>query len=205
MRSYTLSLAIGALIASTAFAADACKIPAPGACKEVQTCGNPNSCGKCGCNAGCEKYCKVVCEMKEVKKTVWIVKCEDFCTSLPNCPDKCDNACDSGCEKACAGNCGGTCKSCDPCASLQNRDYIPPKCGKVRTKKVLEKKEIVCKIPSYKCIVVYACASCGQNCGGEKVDQQAPAAPAPAPAPDSKTTLTAPEPPVVGASFMMSR
>ena len=190
------------MIISCAIAGDAGNTSAPGTCNEVQTCGDPNCCAHCGCHDCCEKYCKVVCEMKEIKKTVWAVKCEDFCTSLPSCPLNCDDCCDP-CNKECCkeSNCDNGGKCCNPCASIENRNYNPPKCGKVRTKKTLEKKEITCKIPSYKCVVVYACANCGSKCGGERAAQEAPAKdPTPAPAP--KTTLIAPEPPVFGTSFI---
>lgn len=205
MRTFLLSLAVGWLLADAAIAADACKTPA--ACTEVQTCGSPDQCGRCGHGGACEKYCRVVCEMKEVKKTVWVVKCEDFCAPLPNCHHGQGCGCgacnaeqtyttDVGCDDGCGG------KKCDPCAVEKNKCLVPPKCGKVREKKTLEKKEIVCKVPSYKCVVVYACSSCGvQECGSETAPA-APASPAaPAPMP-SKTTQDAPLPPVVGASFV---
>ena len=207
MRTLVLSLAIGWLLADAAAATEACKTPA--ACTEVQTCGSADHCGRCGSRCPCEKYCRVVCETKEVKKTVWVVTCSDFCAPLPNCGHKgCGNcaACNAGeacgAEPACSDGCGGA--KCDPCAVEKNKCLVPPKCGKVREKKTLEKKEIVCKVPSYKCVVVYACSNCGgQECGGEKAPATAPAnAPAaPAPAP-SKTTQNAPLPPIVGASFV---
>lgn len=182
-------MAIGMLIVYAAVApADTCNAPAP--CNEVQTCGAPDCCAHCGCHDCCDKYCRVVCEMKEIKKTVWVVKCEDFCAPLPGCGRCCDDGCES-CKDTTCDNCCD--KSCDPCASIENRKYIPPKCGKVRTKKTLEKKEITCKIPTYKCVVVYACGSCGsKGLDGEKAQPQAPAAPAPAPAP--KTTNSVPVP-----------
>ncbi len=200
MRTLVLSMAMGMLIVSAAAASDAGdNIPA--ACKEVQTCGAPDCCAHCGCHACCEKYCRVVCEMKEVKKTVWVVKCEDFCAPLPGCPLQCHECCKScdkeGCQTA---NCEGCDKCCNPCASLEDRCYVPPKCGKVREKKVLEKKEIVCKIPTYKCVVVYACANCGQKACEEKTEARDPAAPAPPPAP--KTTYISSEPPIISASYL---
>lgn len=207
MRTFLISLAIAVLVASAAIAADTCNVPA--ACKEVQTCGAPDSCGRCGCRASCEKYCRVVSEMKEVKKTVWVVKCDDFCAPLPRCPLQCAEGCGSCGKEGCpAASCEGCGKSCDPCANLENRNYIPPKCGKVRNKKTLEKKEVVCKIPAYKCVVVYACANCGPNCGGEKTEPPAPSATSPAPTmppappPPSKTTHDAPLPSIVSASFV---
>lgn len=210
MRTILLSLAVGWLLTDAAFAADACKTPA--ACTEVQTCGSADHCGRCGHAGPCEKYCKVVCGTKEVKKHVWVVKCEDFCVPLPNCGHKGCGGCDecracsaaeaSGCEPACR-DCGDG-KKCDPCAAEKNKCLVPPKCGKVREKKTLEKKEIVCKVPSYKCVVVYACSACGcQESGSEKAPAAAPtdtpAAPAPVP---TKTTQDAPLPPVIGASFV---
>lgn len=203
MRIFLISLAIGMLIVYAAVApADIGNATASEACSEVQTCGDPNCCAHCGCHACCEKYCRVVCEMKEVKKTVWVVKCEDFCAPLPGCPCDCGDGCESCDKKACnepgCENCCG--KSCDPCTSIENRNYVPPKCGKVRTKKTLEKKEITCTIPSYRCVVVYACANCGAKCGGEKAEPQTPAAPLPAPAP--KTTQNALHQPLVSTSYL---
>ena len=166
MKTYTLSLMIGLLISNGANAADLGGAPAPEACKEVQTCGAADCCAHCGCHCCCEKYCRVVCEMKEIKKIVWVVRCEDFCAPLPGCPLHCGAACEScgkeSCnESTCENGCG---KCCNSCADIENRNCVPPKCGKVRSKKILEKKEIVCKVPSYKCVVVYACSSCGSKC-----------------------------------------
>ncbi|NQU24790.1 MAG: hypothetical protein HQ567_26200 [Candidatus Nealsonbacteria bacterium] len=40
--------------------------------------------GKAGkCRSSCAKCCKVVCETKLVKKTVWVVECEEFCVANP--------------------------------------------------------------------------------------------------------------------------
>jgi hypothetical protein len=58
--------------------------------------------------------------MKEIKKTVWVVECEEFCTTLP-----------------------GRC--------------CTPRCGKVRCKKKLVKKEIKVQVPVYRCKVVDCC------------------------------------------------
>jgi hypothetical protein len=200
MRNLALPLALGCLIASATIAGEPSKTPSP--CGEAQTCGSPALCGRCGNHCCCEKYCKIVCEMKEVKKTVWVVKCSEFCTMMPNCGH--DDCC--GCESCQAGkscaepSCGCECgKKCDPCAAENNKCYVPPKCGKIREKKTLEKKEVVCKVPSYKCVVVYCCPQCG---GEEKASPSAPppANPAPSPAP-SKTTLDAPLPPILSTSY----
>jgi hypothetical protein len=44
-----------------------------------------------------------------------------------------------------------------------SKRIAPPNCGKVREKKTLVKKEVVCNVPSYKCVVVYCCPHCGCN------------------------------------------
>ena len=189
----TLSLAVGWLIADAAIAGQTC--PSPNACTEVETCGSANHCGRCGNAECCNKYCKVVCEIKKVKKHVWVVKCEEFCTSLPNCGRKCCGHCGSCTTDATCSDCRAG--KCDPCAVEKNNRIVPPRCGKMRVKKTLVKKEIVCEVPSYKCVVVYCCSSCGpQECGTEDA---APEAPVPAP---GKTTQNVPTPPVVGASFV---
>ena len=122
MRTFVLSLAVGWLIANTAIAGEACKAPA--ACTEVQTCGSPDRCGRCGCCCPCEKYCRVVCEMKEVKKTCWVVKCEDFCAPLPGCSRGCCEGCegrrDLRAEAGCSNECG---RKCDPCARKRSKCY----------------------------------------------------------------------------------
>ena len=193
MRTAALSLAIGLLVAGTAWAGEA--PPSPANCEKGETCGSPNCCSHCGRHGCCDKYCQVVPTTKEIKKTVWEVKCEEFCTSLPGCQKCCDKCC-----KACDGKGCPTCyKSCDVCAVEKAKDYVPPKCGKVRCKKTVEKKEVVCKVPAYKCVVVYCCPNCGA--AGATSPSPAPAGPkqkpgpAPIPAPP-KTAAIAPLPPL---------
>ena len=197
----SLTLAVGWLVANAAIAAEPCKAPA--ACTEVQTCGGEGCCGCCGCACQCEKHCRVVCEMKEVKKTVWVVKCEDFCDPRPNFGGRCCGHCGecNGCsaEATCCGDeCGN---KCDPCAVERNKCLVPPKCGKVRTRKILEKKEVVCTVPCYKCVVVYCCPNCGSN-GCDEQTAPAPTQPvAPPPAPP-KATDTVVLPQVATLSFV---
>jgi hypothetical protein len=136
----TLAILLGLLFAPAANAGEEC-------------CGAPDACGRCGCHAACQKYCKTVPDVKEIKKTVWVVKCEDFCAPLPGLPCGRHGACGAdGCQEASCDN--GNCGSCQ-------------KCGHVRTKKTLEKKEVTCKIPCWKCVVVYACGGCGDGCVNE--------------------------------------
>lgn len=168
-------MAFGLLIAMPAAAGDRCGAPA--CCKKTHDC-----CNRCGI----PKTCKVVCDVKKVRKTVWVVECEEFCASLPNCRRGCKPC--GGCDKASCDSC------CDPCDSLR-RPTVPPKCSKVRTRKKLVKKEIICEVPVYKCVVVCCNTGCSEaECGGE-VEVAPPA---------EATTRAAPLPPVTGASYLRS-
>jgi hypothetical protein len=152
----SLALMLGLFVAQVATAGEDC-------------CGTAEHCGRCGCQAACQKYCKTVPDVKEVKKTVWVVKCEDFCAPLPGLPCRHHGACgEDGCCDGCQ---GAPCGKCDHC-------------GVVRTKKTLEKKEVIEKIPCWKCVVVYACPGCCDGCAAEgmtpvKAGDAIPAAPLP--------------------------
>jgi len=194
MRTLVLTLAISWMAADMATASNCC---APPACKAVQCCSD----------CGVKKVCQVICETKTVKKTVWRVECEDFCVPLPG-RDRCKSGCQDGCGETACGEtaCGETgCGGCgdDPCASLQNRKYVTPRCGKVRTKKKLVKETITCEVPSYKCVVT-ACDACGA-CGEaqEVITEEAlPEAPGPSEAPAPPTAIhAAPLPPILGVSY----
>ena len=186
MRTLVLIATVGLLVAGDVFAAD-CAAP-PTCCDSVQDC-----CGGCGGSA----VCQIVCEMKKVKKTVWTYECDEFCTMLPGCGPL-GSLCSHGCGDQCGSDCGpssscgldGCCDKapCDPCASLC-RPIHPPKCGKVRTRKTLVKKVVVCEVPVYKTVVVCA-GGCGE-CGSQAMTSQA------APIPSSKAAMAAPLPPVV--------
>jgi len=204
MRTLVLTMAIGWMIADMAVAANRCAPPTCAA--EQSSCDAVQSCGDCGA----QKACQVICETKKVTKVVWRIECEDFCVPMPGRKTKCcsDHGCRTGCGKAgCAeatcgdANCGGCCD--DPCASLQDRDYVTPRCGKVRTRKKLVKDTITCEVPSFKCIVTAcdACGACGES--QEVITEEAlPAAPAPSEAPAPPTAIhTAPMPPVLEVSY----
>ena len=186
MRILLLTATFSLLLTVGVLAAD-CTAP-PACCQSELDC-----CGGCGGKT----VCQIVCEMKKVKKTVWTYECEDFCTMLPGCgplgslccngcQSKCGSECDASCSGAVDGCCGGA--SCDPCASLC-RPLHPPKCGKVRVRKKLVKKEIVCEVPIYKTIVVCA-DGCGA-CAAQAASAQA------APVSTERTAIAAPLPPVV--------
>ena len=174
----TILLAVGTcfLIAGAAVAAD-CSDPA--CCDQAKS---QDCCNKCGSST----VCKTVCEMKKVKKTVWVVECEEFCAPLPNCGRDCNRCCGGG-----KGDCGeascdkGSCCE-DPCDSLK-RPMTPPKCGPVRCRKKLVKKEITCEVPVYKCVPVCGKGCCGPAaaCGGDEAVPEATPAEAPKQAMDS--------------------
>lgn len=42
--------------------------------------GDEGCCAHCRCQDDCCKTCRLVCEMKEIKKVKYKVVCEDFCT-----------------------------------------------------------------------------------------------------------------------------
>jgi len=184
MRTFILSMAAALLAAGSASA--------------VERCGGPRDCGACG-----KSDCRVVCEMKTVKKHCWVVECEQLCPTLPKCPKWCwgcfsfcggkcsKKACGSGCgEDACGAGCGDACgKGCP------SKRMVPPKCGKKRTVKKLVKKEYECEVPVYKCTACGACGSCGDGCGEEAAP---PAMPAEAPVP---AVSRAPMPRSVGSSY----
>jgi hypothetical protein len=180
MKMISISVVLSLLVSGLCWAEDRSVTPAN--CTETQTCGSSHCCAHCGRRSDCDKYSQIVCEMKEVKKTVWVVKCEEFCTILPSSP--LSGPCNCGGGQCAACNPSATCAACDaqggkcdPCASLENRNFNPPKCGRVREKKTLEKKEITCKVPSYKCVVVYACPQCNH----QESKREEPGAVAPAP------------------------
>jgi len=183
MRTVLLSIVVASLLASVAVAADSRK--APPCCDQT-----PDCCSRCGVRM----VCKVVCEMKTVKKSCWVVECEDFCVPMP----RCTLGCKTGCGKKSCGGCGDSC--CGDSCDSTGRPMVPPKCGKVRTRKKLVKKEIACKVPVYKCVVVCPGDCCGdgcvEDCYGAEEDAELPEGPGPA----NNTTRAAPLPPLLKSS-----
>jgi hypothetical protein len=106
--------------------------------------------------------CKLVPDVKETKRTVWVVKCEPICPMLPSLGrgGDCCASCGAECaaEDLCCSKCGDPCPQCRP--------HRPPVCRPPKIVKKLEKKEVTCKVPSYKCVPV--CGNCG-HCGDPKV------------------------------------
>lgn len=93
-------------------------------------------CSRCGCCEGVHKYCRLVCEEKEVKRTCYSSVAEDFC--VPDRSIPCGEACD-GCE---------------------HFTIWQPTCARVRTRHKLVKREIVTRRPSWKWVVEDLCGNC---------------------------------------------
>ncbi|HLA84107.1 MAG TPA: hypothetical protein VJL29_04875 [Thermoguttaceae bacterium] len=163
-----------ATFALPALAGDGCNGPE---CR-VKSC-SPTCCGSCG-----HKACRVVCDVKVVKKVVWVVECEEFCVPNPRCPKLCHDAraCSQGCTDQCAEGCSSG--ACD--GGCRGRGLVLPKCGPVRCRKKLIKKEIECKSPIYKCVVCGAC--CNNACRDETPDSTESGAEKPAVQPSPSPT-----------------
>jgi len=205
MRTLVIATAIGLLMALPAAAGDnGCT---PDCCGQAVVsdagCCDPGCCdpGRCGrCGRGCED-CQVVCEMKTIKRHVWVVEYVPICPALPRCGrnDPC-GGCDCGCggcdEVSCASCRGNSC--CDPCCGLPTC-VTPPKCGHQRTVKRLVRKEVECQVPVYKCVPCCDSGCCDPGCCDPGCCDGA--APAPVEA-EGQTTLSAPMPPVIGTSYV---
>jgi hypothetical protein len=134
------------------------------------------------------------------------VECEEFCAPLPGCCPSCKtvtcdvptcNGAGCGCCDACAEGC------CDPCGGKKACYSIPmavPKCGPVRCRKVLVKKEYECEVPVYECVVRYVCPGCcaggEQEAAPQGQPEAAPPAAPPPPLPSKEALRPAPLPPV---------
>ncbi len=162
----------------------------------AQNCGAPDCCAQCGDSSCQPKVCRVVCDVKKIKKYRWHVECEEFCVPLPGCRlGGCKPACESGCgvPDGCVEGCGAAC--------LPNR-LVPPKCGPVRYRKKLVKKEYTIEVPIYRCVVRYLCAGCCEPAAA--AEEQ----PSQAPVENSRQTIrSAPLPPpfVSKAAYLRPR
>ncbi|MGE0608153.1 MAG: hypothetical protein AB7O62_13745 [Pirellulales bacterium] len=102
----------------------------------------------CGCQSGCcmRPVCRIVCEMKEVKETCYCCECEDFCV-----PGR--------------SQCVGCHPECDCCGCVTMKPTYKPCWCDIFHRKKLVKKEIVKKVPHYKCVIEYVCDNgCGCGC-----------------------------------------
>lgn len=115
-------------------------------------------CQHCGREAECRSVCRCINVEKKVEIACWGCKEEDFCVPGPSemgckhCEDVCDpKTCD--CEKK--GCCG-------------HRRFIwweaSPCTARTFTRKKLQKKIVVRKIPSYKWVTEQLCEECAADC-----------------------------------------
>jgi len=155
-------------------------------CGAAVVLGGPHHCARCGCQAACRRYvCNVVCDVKKVTKTCWAVKCEPHCPLRPGCgaflPQR---TCGSCAPEACTPDCGGQqcgCVSCQRCE-------VPPRCGHVRIRKRLMKKEITVEVPVYRCEVKYLCDECAPEEPAEAESDAHAESTSPAPLPPISQT-----------------
>lgn len=184
-------LVLGLLMAAGLLAAqDTCRAAGE------EMCGSPHCCGCCGRGGACKVGCRLICTVKEEKKTVWDVQCESMCLVLPGC-----GPAHKVCPSDDCGECTG--KDHDDCMPSLCKWLVPPKCGRERCVKKLVKREVTVKVPTYKCVPCYVCDECQQACSQEieaakaKIEsaptpQQplpAPKAPAPQPLPKQAQNL----------------
>lgn len=104
-------------------------------------------CHRCKCECSPQKVCRLVCEMKETTKVTYGCKCEDFCVPGPS----------QRCQADCA---------CGHCSECKANSWVPT-CAKVKTRKVLDKKEEKVMKPTYKWVVEYLCPECAQESGAK--------------------------------------
>lgn len=107
-------------------------------------------CARCGCTHGVHKYCRLVCEEKEVKHVCYSSVAEDFCVPGRSIP--CGEACD-GCE---------------------HYTVWQPTCARVRTRHKLVKHEVVTRRPSWKWVVEELCGDCCHELAQEQLPVAAP-------------------------------
>ena len=112
-------------------------------------------CAQCGCQAQCNKVCRLVCEEQKVTVTCWGCKQEDFCLPGHN-----KRACEHS-EVVCD-ECGDTAGASSVFTKPKNfvwADWIPG-CATFHTKTKLMKKTVTKKVPGFKWVVEDLCATC---------------------------------------------
>src|SRR5262245_24476696 len=128
-------------------------------------------CNRCGCQAHCQKVCRVVCEMKEVKVTCYCCKEEDIC--IPGHSRKCGEICEPNpCCLARPADCDCNCDdgNCahrvldklfheNPCL-IHETVWQPGCAAKMRSVNKLIKYGVSKKVPTYKWVTEYCCDHC---------------------------------------------
>ncbi len=207
------------------FTVAACALLAQGTAAQDDR-GTPSRCADCRRHAACrKKVCRVVCDIKEVTKSYWCVECEEFCAPLPSCGSalkSCGGTCaqlarvfstpfwlwpraTSGSLWGLLGWGGSDCCSepaCRPGCDAGGGDGCPaaradpPRCGPVRAKKKLVKKEVTREVPVYQCVVKHLCDPCSAACdAAEEAEPETEPTAAPKPATERQALQPAPLPP----------
>src|SRR6185295_6364996 len=126
-------------------------------------------CAGCGCHAHCQKICRVVCEMKDVKVVCYCCKQTDVCLPCHSeiCGEVCEpNTCclarpaDCGCPQ-CQSDHGGCLDCLRGHDCVTHRKIWQPGCScDIRSVNKLMKYEVTKKVPTYKWVVEYRCDDC---------------------------------------------
>lgn len=112
-------------------------------------------CQHCGCQSHCQKCCRVICEWKDVKETVYSCRCKDVCIPGPS---------EKGCTKyepecPCGPQYCPIIEGPKPLYTL----WCPSECAGIRNVTKLVKVEVTHKVPTYKWVVEYCCDKCRCN------------------------------------------
>jgi hypothetical protein len=124
-------------------------------------------CAHCGRAANCCKVCRLVCKEKELKVNCWASECKPFCVPCPSC---------KGCKNVECVDCSRDCN-----CSVKKFVWFDwcPGDARVRTKKVLLKKEVKKKVPSYEWVIEDLCGSCSAQCNSAVVPEGTDVPPVP--------------------------
>ncbi len=112
-------------------------------------------CSHCGCNAPCQKVCRLVQDEKKIEIVCWGCKCEDFCLPYRSTP-LCEH-CDTACVDEAAPGKGPECVKPKTFVWTQ---WLPGCGARIHTKKKLMKKVVTKKSPSFKWVVEDLCPRC---------------------------------------------
>jgi hypothetical protein len=141
-----------AMLVPPAWPADECSDADPGCGAARGGC-----CAHCGRADDCCKVCRLETKEKELKVNCWASECKPFCLPCKSC---------RGCKNV-------ECVDCSRDGSCSTKKFVwfdwCPGDAVVHHKKVLLKKEVKKKVPSYEWVVEDLCASCSAKCGSSAV------------------------------------
>jgi hypothetical protein len=142
-------------------------------------------CDHCGCRAHCQKVCRVICEMKDVKTTCYCCKEADVC--IPGHSEKCGEVCEPNpCCQARPADCDCDCNAAGhhgfldclfgPHTMIKRTQWEPGCPTGMRTVNKLIKYEVTRKVPTYTWKVEYCCNGCCTKMALEEAASGAPSA-----------------------------